>query len=216
MSSDLLRRWAPTALLGVGTLFILGIDVQKTMPLEAPLDAAIPQEIEGYHGRGHRLSEGELQMAAATDYLLRTYAPQDSSRGSSGFSLYIGYYAQQSQGRTIHSPKNCLPGAGWQVLASQTAPVSTESGTETVNRYVLQRGEESALVLYWYQGRGRVEANEYVVKWDLLRDSALRGRSEEALVRIVVPIVETEEAAFARARRVAATVMEALEHSLPS
>ena len=57
-----------------------------------------------------------------------------------------------------------------------------------VNQYLLQRGEDQALVLYWYQGRGRVEANEYRVKWDLLRDAALHRRSDEALVRIIVPI----------------------------
>ena len=57
-----------------------------------------------------------------------------------------------------------------------------------VNRYLLSNAGERALVYYWYQGRGRVASNEYRVKWDLLRDSALRGRSEEALVRIVVPI----------------------------
>jgi EpsI family protein len=62
------------------------------------------------------------------------------------------------------------------------------NATLTVNRYLLEKGTSRAVVYYWYQGRGRVSWNEYAVKWELLRDKAIHGRSEEALVRIVVPI----------------------------
>ena len=88
-------------------------------------------------------------------------------------------------------------------------------GTVAVNRYLLQREQQQVLVLYWYQGRGRVQANEYLVKWDLLRDSALRHRSDEALVRIVVPIRSDEEAAFALAAQAAVQVVTALPEALP-
>ncbi len=86
-----------------------------------------------------------------------------------------------------------------------------------VNRYLLQNGDQRALVLYWYQGRGRVQASEYMVKWDLLRDAALRHRSDEALVRIVVPLVGTgvEEDSFALARSVAEELVPALNKALP-
>ena len=57
-----------------------------------------------------------------------------------------------------------------------------------VNRYVLENKGTRALVYYWYQGRGRVSANEYLVKWEQIRDRALRGRSDEALVRILIPL----------------------------
>ena len=84
-----------------------------------------------------------------------------------------------------------------------------------VNRYMLRREEDRALVLYWYQGRGRVAHNEYAVKFDLLRDAALRGRTDEALVRIVVPVTQAEETAFSLARDFAALVIPALEGALP-
>ncbi len=71
-------------------------------------------------------------------------------------------------------------------------------------------------MLYWYHGRGRVRANEYHVKWDLLRDSALHKRTEEALVRVVVPIMGTEAEAFALAASVAASIAPALDAALPS
>ena len=100
-------------------------------------------------------------------------------------------------------------------MASQVVEINTPLGAVAVNRYLLQREEQRALVLYWYQGRGRVQANEYLVKWDLLRDSALRQRSDEALVRIVVPIRDDEDAAFALASQVATEVVPALSAALP-
>jgi EpsI family protein len=57
-----------------------------------------------------------------------------------------------------------------------------------VNYFVLKNGKATDVVYYWYQGRGRVVASEYRVKWNLLRDAALLGHTEEALVRIVIPV----------------------------
>src|SRR5690606_34724806 len=126
------------------------------------------------------------------------------------------YYDSQMQGKTIHSPKNCLPGAGWDALGATTTQVATANGSVTVNQYVIQRDTERALVLYWYQGRGRVAASEYAVKWDLLRDAALHGRSEEALVRVLVPITGTEEESVALAKKIASTVVPAVDRALPA
>ena len=96
------------------------------------------------------------------------------------------------------------------------ATVDTPNGAVVVNRYLLQNGDAQALVLYWYQGRGRVQASEYLVKWDLLRDAALRQRSDEALVRIVVPLWGSEEDSFNLARSVAERLVPALGKALPS
>ena len=79
----------------------------------------------------------------------------------------------------------------------------------------VHREDQRLLVLYWYQGRGRIKSNEYLVKWDLLRDSALRQRSDEALVRIVVPVTKSEEEAFQTAARVADAVATNLAEALP-
>src|SRR6185503_2176392 len=140
----------------------------------------------------------ERRLAGVTNYLFRSYANEGAQ--AQGFSLYVGYYDSQTQGKTIHSPKNCLPGSGWEALQSSTTTISTVRGPVRVNRYLIQKGKEQALVLYWYQGRGRVQANEYAVKWNLLRDAAFRRRSEEALVRIVVPITSGADTALALAR----------------
>jgi EpsI family protein len=191
------------------------LDVQQSPPLRQPLGAVIGQEIGGYQARDVTLSQSEAEAAGFDEYLMRTYEWPDASAPILSFSVYIAYYRHQTQGRTIHSPKNCLPGSGWQALTSEWALVDVDGDTETVNRYVLQREDERALVLYWYQGRGRVEASEYVVKFDLLRDAALRRRSEEALVRIVLPIAGDEREVLDLGREIAAELISALSRALP-
>lgn len=186
------------------------------MPLREPLDSAVPAGIEGFVSSAIEISEGERAVAGMTHYVMRGYHASSAPATAAAFTLYVGYYDSQTQGKTIHSPRNCLPGAGWEALAFEKAAVPLAAGSATVNRYIIQRGEQRALVLYWYQGRGRVEASEYRVKWDLLRDAALRGRSEEALVRIVVPIRDSERASFDMAAKVARTVIPAVAQALPS
>lgn len=205
-------RWSPAAILAVAALFTVGIRTQRTLELREPLATAVPTVVAAQTARDAQLSEGERRAVGVTDYLLRDYsAPADSA----GFSLYVGYYDRQTQGKTIHSPKNCLPGAGWEALASTSQVIRTNDHRYTVNRYLIQNGKVQALVLYWYQGRGRVAYNEYRVKWNLLRDAALRQRSDEALVRIVVPITAGEDSAASLATAAAETVIPALWKALP-
>ena len=202
-------------MLAAGVLLVNGTDTQQSVPLRAPLASTIPAAMAGYSGRDLEIPMEEVRVAGVTDYLFRVYE-RPKAEVVAPITLYVGYYASQARGRTIHSPRNCLPGAGWEALAAQREVLSTPDGPRVVNRYLIQRGDERALVLYWYQGRGRTEANEYAVKWDLLRDAALRGRSEEALVRVLVPVTTSEEEAFRVAARVAQGTFPALEHALPT
>lgn len=212
-----LSGWGPAIMLAVGALFTVGLDGQRRMELRAPLDQTIPRQISGQIGNDVKISKAEQRVAGMTSYVMRVYSPTGSLQDqiAARFSVYVGYYAAQMRGQTIHSPKNCLPGSGWEALTSKPAIIATPVGDITVNRYLLKRGNEQALVLYWYQGRGRVEANEYRVKWDLLRDAAVKRRTDEALVRIVVPTTTTEEAAFQEAARVAAELVPAVDRAMP-
>lgn len=215
MSRERVRRWLPAIVLGLGVSLTLGLDAQRALPLRTTLEAAVPKALDGYVGQDIVVSEAEMRVAGATDYLMRVYRPTGAS-DAAAFSVYVGYYASQTRGSTIHSPKNCLPGAGWEALASRVALVPTPGGPVAVNRYLIQRGDEQALVLYWYQGRGRVESNEYAVKLDLLADAAFRRRSDEALVRILVPLTGSAEDALGLATGVAAEVIDAVDTALPS
>ena len=176
-------RFAPVALLATGCLLLLKVGAQSRTPLRGSLNT-VPYEIAGHRGRDQPVNEEEQRVAGMDTFLMRIYQ-RDSA---SAFSLYVGYYEAQTQGKTIHSPKNCLPGAGWEPVESRPLTVALPSGTMTVNRYLLEKESSRAIVYYWYQGRGRVSWNEFAVKWELLRDKAVHGRSEEALVRIVVPL----------------------------
>lgn len=210
------RRWAPAAVLAVGALLAtVGVKAQRSLALRIPLADAVPAEINGLHSQNVTVSPAELKVAGVTSYLARSYQSTDTAKAEA-FSLYVGYYAQQTQGQTIHSPKNCLPGAGWEPLTSQSQQVETADGPVTVNRYLIQNGQRRALVLYWYQGRGRVAWNEYRVKLDLLRDAAIKRRSDEALVRIVVPVGKSETDALRTATAAATAIVPVLARALPA
>jgi len=209
--------WVPAGMLAVGAVFTVGIDTQKVLPLRAPLATSLPMQDDGLIARDVEVSKAEQRVAGMDDYVMRYYTPAGvTDERQYAYSVYVGYYETQRQGNTIHSPKNCLPGAGWESLASSTETVNTSIGTMQVNRYLLKKKDQAALVLYWYQGRGRVEGNEYAVKWQLLRDAALHGRSDEALVRIIVPITTTESAAAEIALRAAVKVIPAVDQALPA
>lgn len=206
-----IRRWGPAATLAIGAALVSGLQPQTSSPLRRELDLSIPTRLGDYPSYDVTLSGEELRVAGVTDYLLRVYAPS-ASRSSNALSVYIGYYESQTQGRTIHSPKNCLPGSGWEIIRTGRERVGERV---VVNRSLVQRGKETALVLYWYQGRGRTQADEYRVKWNLLRDAALRGRSDEALVRIMVPVDGDEARAYALAAEAAHAIVPALNRALP-
>jgi EpsI family protein len=180
------HRWLPAGIMGCGCLLLVSVQRQQAMPLRGSLES-LPRQLGIYTGYDQKIAADEQAVAGMSDYVLRIFTTPDTV---SAFSVYVGYYEQQTQGRTIHSPRNCLPGAGWEALSSRRQPLVIGSDTVMVNRYELANKTARALVYYWYEGRGRVEASEYRVKWELLRDAALTGRSEEALVRIVVPLTE--------------------------
>jgi EpsI family protein len=180
-----LARYAPAGLLLVGCLFVWNARSQAAIRLNAPLSSVLPT-VPGYVATDQKLNAEEIRVAGMNTYAARVFR-RDSAYA---FSTFVSYYERQTQGKTIHSPRNCLPGTGWEVLSPGTAQVQWDGVPRTVNRYLLKNGPATALVYYWYQGRGRVVANEYVVKWNLLRDAAVAGHTEEALVRVVVPVSE--------------------------
>jgi EpsI family protein len=210
--------WLPVAVLGLGALANISAHGQQAMELRAPLTATVPRQLEGQQANDVEISRAEQRVAGMSSYVMRVYSPAGNQRDqtAAAFSVYVGYYAAQMRGKTIHSPKNCLPGSGWEALTASQVAIETPNGPAIVNRYMLQREQERALVLYWYQGRGRIESNEYMVKWNLLRDAALLGRSDEALVRVVVPVTTSETEALELAKRVGAQLVPAVNQALPS
>lgn len=208
------QRWLPGIFLTLG--FVLNASLVSrragTTPLAGNLQT-VADTVMGVAGEDQPVPEAEARVAGFTDYIRRNYI----SPAGEEFSIYVGYYDEQRQGKTIHSPRNCLPGAGWDPVGRSVVHAeSAVYGTIALNRYELVNEDRRAIVYYWYQGRGRVAQNEYLVKFELLRDAALLGRTEEALVRIVIPVVADDIAAADRlAMELAGPLADDVERVLP-
>ena len=172
-------------LLGAGV--IAKASKTEQVPARSPF-TGFPLQIGPWQGRNNApLTKEVLDVLGADDYMTRYYHD-----GRNVASLYVGYYESQRQGDTIHSPLNCLPGAGWQPLSKSYLPISVvdsagNSSEITVNRYVIEKGLDRQVVLYWYQSHGRVVANEYRSKVYMIWDAARLNRSDAALVRVTSP-----------------------------
>jgi EpsI family protein len=149
-----------------------------------------PMAVESWRGRpGEPLEEKVLAVLGVDEYANVTYTRPEARRA---VGLYVGYYGSQRQGDTIHSPLNCLPGSGWEPVSKGALTVMVGSRPITVNRYVIRKGVDRVLVLYWYQSHGRVIADEYVSRAYMVWDAMRTHRTDAALVRVIVPIAEGE------------------------
>jgi len=159
----------------------------------------LPYSIGRWKGQEQPLEERIVKAVGVTDYTNRLYVNQKSEP----VELYIGYYASQRTGDTIHSPKNCLPGAGWDPIRSDYTTIQLLNGQRiVVNEYVIAQGLDKQLVFYWYQGRGRVVASEYWGKFWMISDAITRNRTDGALVRIITPITSAQDFSKAHAQLV--------------
>lgn len=177
----------------------------------APL-AELPYTVGEWRGHDSApLADDIVATLGVDDYANRRY----SSASGLPVGLYVGYYTSQRQGDTIHSPQNCLPGAGWRPVESGSVNIDAGGRTLEVNRYVIQKGLDRQVVLYWYQGRGRVVANEYANKALLMFDAARLSRTSGGLVRVMTPVVTTAEAATDQLTAFVATLFPHLDRHLP-
>lgn len=154
-----------------------------------------------------------MSVLRASDYLLRDYR---LGKGQTA-NLYIGYYATQRDGASYHSPLNCLPGAGWSMVDPAMITITLPNGKSFVaNKYVIENGNIRELMIYWYQGRGRMIASEYWGKIYTVLDSVRLRRSDAAMVRVTVPITASDAAALESAREFAAVTSEVLPEFVPN
>jgi EpsI family protein len=163
------------------------------------------------------LTPAVLDALGVDEYINRIYT---AGPGNRPVSLYVGYYQSQRSGDTIHSPQNCLPGAGWLPVATARREIRVEGRDApiSINRLLIRKGVDRQVVLYWYQSHGRVIASEYWSKAFLVYDAVRLNRSDAAMVRVIAPVLpgEADEAA-AEQRAVAfvETVFPHLERFLP-
>jgi EpsI family protein len=158
------------------------------------------------------IDDETMKVLRASDYLLRDYRRSDGINAN----FYVGYYASQREGASYHSPLNCLPGAGWTLSNPDRVAITLPDGQSfTANKYVIQNGEYKSLMIYWYQGRGRAIASEYWGKIYTVVDSVRLRRSDGAMVRVTVPLGNSEAIALEAATDMAARGAAALSDFVP-
>lgn len=153
-----------------------------------------PLVVGQWRGQEHAIEKDVLNTLKLTDYVNVFYArPTDTTP----VNFYVAYYASQRKGASVHSPRTCLPGGGWQMsdLRQVELPYTVNGAPLRVNRSIIRHGDEAQLVYYWFQQRGRVITNEYELKWLLLLDGLTKHRTDGALVRLVTGIPDGDEAA---------------------
>lgn len=192
-------RPVPASLIAACVVLMAGAAVSLRLPhrTEATPDRAsfveFPAVIGAYSGRRDSLEEIYLDQLKLDDYLLANY--RGTSSTAPPVNLYVAWYDSQQAGRSVHSPRACLPGGGWQIQALSQVEVpgiAVNGQPLRVNRALIALGANRQLVYYWFQQRGRVITNEYLVKWYLFWDSLTRRRTDGALVRLTVPLAEGE------------------------
>jgi EpsI family protein len=205
-----LRFWTAVALLAVTAILLHTRPGADRNPPSEPL-SQFPIAIGGWTGSDREIDQETRNVLGAGDFLSRIYV-QD--RQNLPISLFIGYFPTQRTGQAIHSPKNCLPGAGWVFESSTYVDLFDASGKpHRVGEYIIADGEVRQFVIYWYQAHGRSVANEYLAKIHMVADAIRMNRTDGALVRVITPIASSESTAAARQRAEGFTTQ--IAHLLP-
>jgi EpsI family protein len=182
-------RFGMTVALLVATMFVSGLTTRRLPDSLAVSLDRFDSEIDGWKKQAdHTLSAGVIKALNPTSYLSRTYR-----NGSTDADLLIVFYEQQRAGESMHSPKHCLPGSGWEIWKHGSATVPINGQQFQINKYSIQNQGTRMLMCYWYQSRTRVFASEYMGKILLARDTLLTGRTAGSIVRILLPDVPGSE-----------------------
>jgi EpsI family protein len=209
------RFLVAAALLAVTAIFLHARGRNEVLPMRQPLKT-FPQQLGEWSGTDVAISQDVLDVLGQGDFLLRVY--QDDSGRSPEVDLFLAYFPSQRAGDTIHSPKNCLPGAGWSPIEAGRISISSPGRAPfPANRYIIAKGVERQLVLYWYWAHDRAVASEYLAKFYLVADSIRMNRSDGSLVRVTTPLRsgESTDAALDRLLAFAGKLVPVLSSFVP-
>jgi len=149
--------------------------------------ADFPTDVGAWKGRATTMDQVYLEALRFDDYVLADYhRPSEPP-----INFYVAYYRSQKKGQSAHSPRTCIPGGGWEISSIRRMTVSTPEAVGLpveVNRAVITKGDVRQVVWYWFQERGRMVTNEYMVKFYLLWDAVTKNRTDGALVRLTAAV----------------------------
>jgi EpsI family protein len=191
-------RFATAVVLLAGAALLLQARNSAEIIPARPVLSSFPQTLQAWTSKDIPLTKETLEVLGPGDFLLRDY--RDATNGST-VGLFIAYFPSQRSGDTIHSPKNCLPGAGWAPVQSDRIVLNLPGqATFPANRYLIARGQDRQLVLYWYWAHNRAVASEYSAKFYLVADSIRMRRSDGSLVRVTTALAPRESVESAQQR----------------
>jgi EpsI family protein len=183
------------------------------VPVRKPLDT-FPERVGSWVGQDDTIMSADVvRILKVSDYLMRRYV---DSNGQSAW-LYVGYWQSRRKGADIHSPKNCLPGGGWDPVEANLLTIAIPGSTQaiTVNRYLIQKDRQMQIVIYWFQAQGKAVAGELEAKIDLMRGALFRNRTDGALIRISSPVTGTSQETTDRMIRYVQALYPVLRDYLP-
>ncbi len=206
------RFWTVVMMMVITLGLLLHRSDADNVPASDPL-SLMPVTIDGMVAHDIPMDDDVLTVLGKGDFLNRNYTISDpqvaAERAATGpggaypVGVFIGYFATQRTGQSIHSPQHCLPGAGWSFESSSYATLDDINGKRfNVGEYVINNGESRQFVIYWYQAHGRSIANEYRARAYMLADAIRYNRTDGALVRVITPIAPQEPVEAARERAV--------------
>ena len=171
----------------IGALVVLQLrSPGEAVPIRKSLDS-FPTAVGTWQAReGVLLELDTLSVLKPKDYLMRR--DQDSS--GKGLWLFIAYWDSQRKGAQPHSPRNCLPGGGWEPLEASRMMIRLPQPLApiSVNRYLIQKDRDQQLVFYWYQSQGQAIAGELAARLEMMKGSIMRHRTDGALARVSSPV----------------------------
>lgn len=195
-----IRFWLAFVIM-LGTAILLQARGRNEVyPRRVPL-AELPRQIGAWSSVELSISPEERAVLGPGDFLLRAYESVQVREPYVG--LFIAYFPSQRAGDTIHSPRNCLPGAGWSPVQNRRVQLSFPGQRPFfANRYIIAKGSDRQMVIYWYLAHDRAIASEYWAKFYLVADAMRMNRSDGSLIRLTTPLVEGENPAIAQGRLV--------------
>jgi len=212
--------FVPLALIAVilATSFATGrFQEREEYVPDIPALNTFPLKIAQWQGSEQAIEKVYLDQLKLSDYFTASYV---GAANSDFVELYIAYYESQRKGASVHSPKACLPGGGWQIVEMEEQlinDVRPDGEQLKVNRVLIGLGDNKQLVYYWFQQRDRNLTNEYLVKWFIFWDALTKNRTDGSLIRLVTPVIPSEGVAAAdeRMRAFIKDIDPALAYFLP-
>ena len=155
--------------------------------------SAFTKQFGEWVGKEGRFAEEIYEKLGVDDSFLGNYHTADGRHAQ----LYVGFYRSQREGDIIHSPRNCMPGSGWNIIRTSNTTLpnpAARSGKMKAAILILQNGKQKQVALYWFQSRGRFISSEYMQKVYLVIDSITRHRADGSFVRLIAPVTNDDEA----------------------